>query len=80
MAWLERLAEIPEPSRAAFYYALEVSAAVDKRASLRERKLLRHAARALGLTVDEGHLDRMIRELDARGVLQAERGACAQAA
>jgi len=80
VAWLERLAEIPEPSRAAFYYALEVSAAVDKRASLRERKLLRHAARALGLTVDEGHLDRMIRELDARGVLQAERGACAQAA
>jgi len=72
IAWLDRLREIPKPSRAAFFYTLEVAAAVDKAASLRERKLLEHAAEALGLPHDEAHVDRMIAELESTGVLTSE--------
>ncbi|WP_438020320.1 hypothetical protein WMF18_15160 [Sorangium sp. So ce315] len=71
IAWIERLREVPEGARAPLLRALEVAAAVDKVASLRERKLLAHAAAALGLGVDEGGLDRMIRELEEIGTLCA---------
>ncbi|HSO00212.1 MAG TPA: hypothetical protein VLS89_18095, partial [Candidatus Nanopelagicales bacterium] len=71
--WLGRLSELPESARPAFYYALEVAAAADKRISLRERRLLEHAAEALGVAADETHVDRMIWELEERGVLENER-------
>lgn len=73
IAWIERVPEVPMPARPAFFYALEVAAAVDKLVSLRERRLLAHAARALGLSVDQSHVDRMIEELDERGVLERTR-------
>jgi len=69
IAWIERLPEIPESVRPGFFHALEVAAAVDKYASVRERKLLEHAARALHIPFDEAHLEQMIAELDATGVL-----------
>ncbi|XYI04299.1 hypothetical protein ACMHYB_00350 [Sorangium sp. So ce1128] len=49
------------------------AAAVDKRASLRERRLLAHAASALGVEHDEARVDRMIQELEEIGVLRQER-------
>ncbi|WP_437759567.1 hypothetical protein [Sorangium sp. So ce1389] len=69
IAWIERLRDLPERARAPLLRALEIAAAVDKVASLRERKLLAHAAAALGLSVDEGGLDRMIREFEEIGTL-----------
>lgn len=73
IAWIERLPEVPLPARPAFFYALEVAAAVDKQVSLRERRLLEHAARALGLDADASHVDRMTEELEERGVLELTR-------
>lgn len=75
ITWVARLPEIPWPSRPAFLHVLEVAAAVDKRASLRERKLLGHAARALGLEHDETRVDRMIEDLEDVGVLCCEQTA-----
>lgn len=69
VGWYLKLREIPEEARVIFYHALEIGAAVDKSATLRERKLLEHAAEALGLRYDEGRIERMIRELDAVGML-----------
>jgi hypothetical protein len=69
VGWYLKLGEIPEAARVIFYHALEIGAAVDKSASLRERKLLEHAASALGLRYDEARLERMMRELDAVGML-----------
>ncbi|WP_437878408.1 hypothetical protein [Sorangium sp. So ce513] len=71
IAWIERLSDVPEGARAPLLRALEVAAAVDKVASLRERKLLAHAAAALGLRLDERGLDRMIHELEEIGTLCA---------
>ncbi|WP_438001031.1 hypothetical protein WMF26_15950 [Sorangium sp. So ce185] len=71
IAWIERLRGVPEGARAPLLCALEIAAAVDKVASLRERKLLGHAAAALGLRVDEGGLDRMVREFEEVGTLCA---------
>jgi hypothetical protein len=69
IGWYSKLGEIPEEARVIFYHALEIGAAVDKSASLRERKLLQRAAEALGLRYDEARLERMMRELDAVGML-----------
>lgn len=71
ITWIERLRGVPEGARAPLLRALEIAAAVDKVASLRERRLLVHAAAALGLSVDEGRLDRMIREFEEIGTLGA---------
>lgn len=71
ITWIERLRGVPEGARAPLLRALEIAAAADKVASLRERKLLVHAAAALGLRVDEGGLDRMIREFEEIGTLDA---------
>ena len=48
---------------------LDVAAAVDKSATLRERRLLEHAARALGRREDFGHLERMMKDFREVGVL-----------
>ncbi|WP_437275362.1 hypothetical protein WME90_29420 [Sorangium sp. So ce375] len=69
IAWIERLRAVPEGARAPLLRALEVAAAMDKVASLRERKLLAHAAAALGLRVDEAGIARMIREFEEIGTL-----------
>ncbi|UQA55514.1 hypothetical protein [Polyangium aurulentum] len=69
IGWYLKLGEIPEEARVIFYHALEIGAAVDKIATLRERKLLQRAAEALGLRYDEARLERMMRELDAVGML-----------
>jgi hypothetical protein len=69
IAWVGRLSAIPEPLRDPFLELLEVAAAVDKTATLRERRLLEHAARALGRREDFGGLERMIRDFREVGVL-----------
>ncbi|MDI1484536.1 hypothetical protein [Polyangium sp. y55x31] len=72
IGWYMRLGEVPAPARAPFYHALEIGAAVDARASIRERKLLAHAAEALGVRFDEARLEKMIHEMHERGMLSAE--------
>jgi hypothetical protein len=69
IGWVQRLPRIPEPLRDAFLRALEVAAAVDKKATLRERRLLEHAARALGRREDFVGLGRMMRDFRDVGVL-----------
>jgi hypothetical protein len=69
IGWVARLPRIPEPLRDPFLRVLEVAAAVDKRATLRERTLLEHAARALGRREDFGELERMLRDFRETGVL-----------
>ena len=46
-----------------------MAAAVDKRATLRERRLLEHAATALGRREDFVGLERMLRDFREVGVL-----------
>ncbi|MGK3982353.1 hypothetical protein WME99_04915 [Sorangium sp. So ce136] len=48
IAWIEGLRDVPEGARAPLPRALEIVAGGDMVASLRERKLLAHAAAALG--------------------------------
>ncbi|MDI3290804.1 hypothetical protein [Polyangium sp. 15x6] len=72
IGWYTRLGEIPPSARAPFYHALEIGASVDERASIRERKLLAHAAEALGVRFDEARLERMIHEMHERGLLSSE--------
>jgi uncharacterized tellurite resistance protein B-like protein len=70
--WADRLEQIPEEMRAAFFHALEVAACVDKEVTLPERKILRRAAHHLGLELDMARLTRMVRELEEEGVLAVE--------
>lgn len=71
--WLERVgAEVKGDDREAFFRALEVAAAVDKRVGLPERRLLRSAARRLELTYDPKRVQRMIEEFEATGILSQE--------
>ncbi|MDI1451340.1 hypothetical protein [Polyangium sp. 6x1] len=72
IGWYVRLGEVPPSARVPFYHALEIGAAVDARASLRERRLLAHAAEALGVRFDEARLERMIHEMHERGMLSPE--------
>jgi hypothetical protein len=68
--WLERVgAEVQGKSRAAFYRALEVAAAVDKLVELPERRLLRSAARRLGVTFDAARLEKMVKQLEETGMI-----------
>lgn len=69
ITWVARLPRIPEPLRDAFIDVLEVAAAVDTRATLRERRLIAHAAAALGRRDDPEGLSRMMRDLRDVGVL-----------
>jgi hypothetical protein len=69
ISWVARLPVIPEHLRDPFLRVLEVAAAVDKNATLRERRLLEHAARALGRREDFGDLERMLRDFREVGVL-----------
>lgn len=69
IGWVQRLARIPEPLRDPFLRTLEVAAAVDKKATLRERRLLEHAARALGRRENFAGLSRMMRDFREVGVL-----------
>lgn len=64
LAWLERLAGAPEAERGRLLRILEVAAAVDRSTSLPERRMLRGAARAMGLPFDASRLDALTRELD----------------
>jgi hypothetical protein len=71
--WAHRLdAEIPGEVRRSFFHALEVAAAVDKEVGLPERKILRRAARELGLEFDMARIERMIADLSEIGVLSDE--------
>ena len=71
--WLERLTRDVSPAmRPLFFHALEVAAAVDKNVGLPERRLLRSAARRLGLTFDAKHVDEMMTEFQTRGFLGSE--------
>jgi hypothetical protein len=72
IGWMERLPQIPEDLRDPFLRVLEVASAVDKRATLRERRLLEHAARALGRREDFSELERMMRDFRDVGVLSPE--------
>jgi hypothetical protein len=63
-AWMERLAQVPEAQRAGLFRLLEVAAAVDRSASLPERRMLRNAARTLGLEFDPRHLEELTRDLE----------------
>jgi hypothetical protein len=67
--WTERIKEVPEGMRDAFFHLLEVAAAVDKEIGLPERKILRRAARALGREFSPERVERMIAELEETGVL-----------
>jgi hypothetical protein len=69
ISWVARLSVIPEPLRDPFLRLMEVAAAVDKNATLRERRLLEHAARALGRREDFGGLERMLKDFREVGVL-----------
>jgi hypothetical protein len=69
ISWVARLAVIPERLKDPFLRVLEVAAAVDKNATLRERRLLEHAARALGRREDFGGLERMLKDFREVGVL-----------
>ncbi len=71
--WLERIAQaIPHETRPVFFHGLEVAAAVDKVVGLPERRILRAAARALGLPFAPERLERMVADLEATGVLAFE--------
>jgi uncharacterized tellurite resistance protein B-like protein len=70
--WADRLESIPEDTRDHFLHALEVAACVDKEVSLPERKILRRAAHHLGREFDLAHLQKMIAEFEAYGVLTSK--------
>jgi hypothetical protein len=68
--WLQRVeASVREEQRERFYRALEVAAAVDKKVELPERRLLRSAARRLGVPFDAGRLARMVEQLEETGFI-----------
>jgi hypothetical protein len=70
--WLERLAPaMPDmEDRQALYHALEVAAAVDKEVGLAERRLLRSAARRLGIAYDPKSTETLIEQFENQGVLE----------
>ncbi len=70
IGWVARLPSVPSVLREPFLRVLEVAAAVDKKATLREKRILDHAARALGLKEDFGHLEQMLRDFREVGVLR----------
>ena len=70
IGWVARLPVLPERLRDPFLGVMEVACAVDKRATLREKTILDHAARALGRREDFGHLEKMLRDFREVGVLQ----------
>lgn len=71
--WLDRIGRgVPKEKSAAFFEGLEVAAVVDKMVGLPERRILRAAARALGVPFRPERLERMIAQLDATGVLSRE--------
>jgi uncharacterized tellurite resistance protein B-like protein len=70
--WAHRIESIPEATRDHFLHALEVAACVDKEVSLPERKILRRAAHHLGREFDLEHLQKMIAEFEAYGVLTSK--------
>jgi hypothetical protein len=61
---MERLRDVPEKQRQGLFRLLEVAAAVDRSASLPERRMLRNVARALHLDFDAQHLESVTRELE----------------
>lgn len=70
--WMGRVKEqVPEDMRDAFLYALEVAAALDKEISLPERKILKRVALMFGRTFEPGRVERMIEQLEEKGVLAA---------
>jgi hypothetical protein len=73
--WADRIERVPPEMRAAFFYALEVAACVDKEVSLPERKILRRAAHHLDLDFDLPRLAAMVKAFEEDGVLDGdERG------
>jgi hypothetical protein len=67
--WADRIEQVPEAMRDAFFVALEVAACVDKEVTLPERKILRRAAHHLGRDFDHARLKAMVREFEHAGVL-----------
>jgi hypothetical protein len=68
--WMSRVKDqVPEDQRDAFLYALEVAAALDKEISLPERKILKRIALMFHKTFSPERLDKMIEELEEKGVL-----------
>ena len=67
--WAERIEAIPEATRDAFLFALEVAACVDKEVTLPERKILRRAAHHLGREFDQARLTKMVQDFEDEGVL-----------
>jgi hypothetical protein len=72
IGWVARLPSIPEHLREGFLSFLEVAAAVDAKATLRERRLLEHAASALGRREDFIGLSRMLRDIRDVGVISEQ--------
>jgi hypothetical protein len=73
--WLERLGASLEPGmHAPFFHVLEVAAAVDKNVSLPERRLLRSAARRLGVPFDPKSTERLMKQLEETGRLSETNG------
>lgn len=72
IGWVASLSRIPEPLRDGFLELLEVAAAVDAKATLRERRLLEHAALALGRREDFVGLSRMLRDIRDVGVISEQ--------
>jgi hypothetical protein len=67
--WLSRVAALPESVRPHFTHALEVAAAVDKRVSLPEQRILSRAVRALGQELDMARVEAMMKQFTEVGVL-----------
>ena len=71
--WLERLGTtVSKAMCPAFFHALQVAAAVDKHVGLPERRLLRSAARRLGVTFDPKRVETMMEQFEERGVLDTK--------
>jgi uncharacterized membrane protein YebE (DUF533 family) len=62
--WLARLARAPEAVRDRLLETLVVAASSDGTTSLPERRVLRHAARALGREFDPAAADRLAKDRD----------------
>jgi hypothetical protein len=69
IGWYMQLDQISPEARAPLYRALEIGAVVDQVLSVRERKLLEHAAERLGIRYDHQRLENMMREIGERGLL-----------
>ncbi len=67
--WMSRLHDLPKNIHGAFFYALQVAAAVDKSVTLPEQKILSRAGRALGRELDMRQVEKMMQEFEEVGVL-----------